>query len=340
MERKVIEFVRTNEAKLITETVKDELEPDEVMVKTAVSTVSPGTERAVITFGPNVSGYQVGVFPRRAGYSSAGTVVKVGSQVTSVKPGDRAVVFWGKHVEYNIVKEKRVVKIEDDAIPIEEAAAVFISVFPLAAIRKCRVEIGEPVLVMGLGLLGQFAVRLLRAAGAVPVIAMDPVKERREAALLGGADYALDPTKEGFAEEVKQLTGGKGAAAAIEVTGFGAGLDETLDCMAKFGRVALLGCTRDSNFTIDYYQKVHKPGITLIGAHTIARPKEESYPGWFTERDDIESVLKLLSMKRLSFKTLIESGNTFSPAECGSVYQSVISDRTFPPLAQFDWRRL
>jgi threonine dehydrogenase-like Zn-dependent dehydrogenase len=139
---------------------------------------------------------------------------------------------------------------------------------------------------------------------------------------------------------VKALTGGKGVAAAIEVTGVGAGLDETLDCMAKLGRVALLGCTRSSDFTIDYYRKVHCPGITLIGAHTNARPKVDSYGGWWTDRDDIQAVLKLLQMGRLDFSSLSYDGNVFSPMDCPAVYDRVLNDRSFPTLAQFDWRKV
>ena len=85
---------------------------------------------------------------------------------------------------------------------------------------------------------------------------------------------------------------------AIEVTGLGAGLNQTLDCMAKFGRVALLGCTRDSDFTVDYYRKVHGPGIQLIGAHTMARPSCESAPGYFTAEDDMKTLIKLCALGR------------------------------------------
>lgn len=120
----------------------------------------------------------------------------------------------------------------------------------MAAIRKTRLEAGEACLIMGLGLLGQFAVRLARAAGAVPVVACDIVESRRRDALEGGADYAFDPYEEGFFEKVRDVTGG-GAQTAVEVTGMGEGLNEVLDCMRPLGRVALLGCTRSSNFTID-----------------------------------------------------------------------------------------
>ena len=340
MKTKAVVFTKPFTAEYVEIEVAEEPGPKEVLVHTAVSTVSPGTERAVISDIPNTGGHKLHVFPRQTGYSSAGIVVKVGSEVTSVAPGDRVLVFWGDHQEYQMKSEDRIVKIEDEKISFESAAMTFISTFPLAAVRKCRVEIGESVLVMGLGLLGQFAVRLLRAAGAAPVIAADPVASRREEALKGGADYAVDPFEEGFAEKVKMLSGGKGVAAAIEVTGVGAGLDETLDCMAKFGRVALLGCTRSSDFTIDYYRKVHCPGITLIGAHTNARPKEDSYPGWFTARDDIKAVLKLLAMGRLDFSSLSYDGNVFSPEECPAVYDRIVNDRSFPTLAQFDWRRV
>lgn len=340
MKTKAVLFTKPRTAEFVEKEIADEPEAKQVLVRTAVSTVSPGTERAVLSDIPNTGGHTLHVFPRQTGYSSAGTVVKVGSEVKSVAPGDRVLVFWGDHQEYQMKAEERIVKIEDEKISFESAAMSFISTFPLAAIRKCRLEIGESALVMGLGLLGQFAVRLLRAAGAAPIIAADPIASRREEALKGGADYALDPLAEGFANEVKALTGGKGVPVAIEVTGVGAGLDETLDCMAKLGRVALLGCTRSSDFTIDYYRKVHCPGIVLLGAHTNARPKEDSYPGHFTARDDIKAVLKLLSMGRLDFSSLINDGNMFSPEECPAVYDRVLNDRSFPTLAQFDWRRI
>ena len=338
MLRHRILFPAANEATLIEESVR-EPGPGEVLVRTAVSTISPGTERANITGNPNINGAGPASydFPRSCGYSSAGIVYAVGSGVRSVVPGDRVIVYWGSHTDYNLVPEARVVKIPYDDISFAEAAAVFISTFPMAALRKTRREVGESCMVMGLGLLGQFAVRIAKAAGACPVIAVDPVASRRNDALAGGADAAMDPFEEGFAAHVKELTGG-GVNAAIEVTGQGAGLDETLDCMAKYGRVALLGCTRDPNFTIDYYRKVHYPGITLIGAHTNARPEEESHPGYFTHRDDIGAILRLIHYHRVDFKVM--TGHFHSPADCGEVYQRLIHDKDFPMVTQFDWSGL
>lgn len=308
---------------------------NQVRVKTLFSTISNGTERANITGDPNVGIYGAGKvsFPRFSGYSSSGVVVEKGSKVKGLDIGDKVAMYWSQHRSYNTIDEKNAVKIEGE-VSSREAAIAHIATFPLAAIRKTRLEIGESALVMGLGTLGLLAVGLLRAAGAVPVIAADPVAKRREKALQFGADYALDPFDEGFAAKVKELTCG-GVKAAIEVTGQGAGLDETLDCMAKFGRVALLGCTRNSDFTIDYYRKVHGPGITLIGAHTDARPHVESYPGFFTTADDMKVILKLCDKKRLDLGSLVEE--THSPKDCEAVYTRLIHDRQFPTVVQFDW---
>ncbi|MBE6750811.1 MAG: hypothetical protein E7560_06585 [Ruminococcaceae bacterium] len=238
------------------------------MVKLCVSSISSGTERANLTGSTSVSiaakEQKVAQFPRRGGYSSAGIIEKTGKNVTTVKVGDRVAVANSSHSQYIVMAEKNVYPIGD--ISFSDAALYFISTFSLAAIRKCRLEIGESAIVMGLDVLGLAALQLLRAAGATPIIAVDPDPEKREKALKSGADYALNPYDENFAATVKKLTDG-GAKVGIEVTGVGAGLNGILDCMARFGRVTLLGCTRVSDFTIDYYRKVHGPGITLIGAH-------------------------------------------------------------------------
>jgi threonine dehydrogenase-like Zn-dependent dehydrogenase len=106
--------------------------------------------------------------------------------------------------------------------------------------------------------------------------------------------------------------------------------------MARFGRVALLGCTRDKHFEIDYYTKVHSPGITLIGAHTNARPDKESHPGWFSHRDDIAVVLKLIGKGRLNLAEMIRE--THKPSDCTEVYTRLVNDKNFPIVVQFDWR--
>ena len=350
---KSILFTAKNKAELVEEQ-KPSAAHGEVVVKLVRSCISSGTERANVTGVPDGA---TGIFgdendmrvtwPRRGGYSSSGVVESVGDGISSVKPGDRVAMSWSWHKEYMNLPESQVYRIPDN-VSFQDAAFAHISTFPSAAIRKCRLEFGESAIVMGQGVLGQLAVALLRAAGAAPVIAADPVAEKRKEALALGADYAFDPLAPDFAEQVKSVTesdrrthmgrkSGAGAKVAIEVTGNGAALNTVLDAVAPFARVALLGCTRDSNFTINYYRKVHAQGVSLIGAHTMARPDAESSNGWWTTRDDAKAFLRLLSLGRISLGGFV--AEVHSPAECGEVYSRLASGGAFP-VVQFDWTRI
>ncbi len=337
MSCKQIVFTKPNTAELLDVPISDP-KAGEVQVRLVYSSISSGTERANLVGEAQVSAYSIlkeATFPRTSGYSSSGVVEKVGEGVDGFKVGDRVALSWSKHSSLINMPIQNVYKL-NDGISFQDAALLHIGIFPLAAIRKCRLEMGESAIVMGMGILGLFAVHLLKAAGAVPIIAVDPDPTKREKALVCGADFALDPFADGFAAKVKEITGG-GANVAIEVTGNGGALDGVLDCMAKFGRVALLGCTRNSDFTIDYYHKIHAPGITLVGAHTMARPNHESSHGWWTQPDDIRALMKLIEMGRISFSSMIDE--ICSPNDATAVYTRLATEKTFP-LVQFDWSEL
>ena len=77
--------------------------------------------------------------------------------------------------------------LKDDGISFEKTAICHIDTFFLASIRKCHFEIGESAHLIWLGILGQFAILQLRAAGAVPFIAAIPIKEKQE--LEAGKEY-------------------------------------------------------------------------------------------------------------------------------------------------------
>ena len=332
-----IDFVAPGIAEVIDKEIP-KISPDQVLVKINRTTISAGTERANLIGDPNVSTSRVKKevkFPRRSGYSAAGVVVEVGENVSSLAVGDRVACSWTVHAEYCAVKESCAYKLPD-TVNDANGSLVHIATFPLAAIRKCDLEIGESAIIMGLGVLGLVSIGLLRAAGAAPIIAVDPVPEKRELALSLGADFALDPFAPDFVDRARELSGG-GVKVALEITGKGQGLDMVLDCMAKFGRVSLLGCTRSSDFSIDYYRKVHGPGITLVGAHTMARPKLESHEGWWTEKDDAEAIIKLIELGRINLSALVEE--VISPLDAPKIYDRLAKNPAFP-IVQFDWTKI
>lgn len=324
MKTKAIEVISKNNA-VFTEKEVGELKDTDILVNLSYSTISSGTEKFLLTGN---------CFPMRMGYSSSGIVEWVGKDVTSVKVGDRVVTRSGTYTKHLIRNEETVIKVPDN-LPLDVASMSVIAGFPLAGVRKVKAQIGESGLVVGLGILGIFTVQFMRMSGIYPLIAADPNPERREMALRCGADFALDPTADDYIEQIRCITDNNMINAAVEVTGLGSAINQTLDCMAKFGRVSLLGCTRKSDFTVDFYKKIHLPGIELIGAHSGARPLKENFANYWTENEDIKTVLRLASGGRLKMRELINE--VHSPKEANAVLARLAIDKNFPLCVQFDW---
>ncbi|GHT55514.1 hypothetical protein FACS1894109_02230 [Spirochaetia bacterium] len=332
MQTEQIIFTAPSIAELKTQTLPA-LDKDKVLVEMEYTAISAGTERDNLLGRQNTGD----VFPKAyLGYSGIGYVRALGDDGKKFNIGDRVIVIWGNHASHCVVSEDQLVKIDDENIRSLEAAFTFIASFPLAGLRKTRLEIGESCLIMGQGILGIIATQLARLAGAIPVIAVDLREDRRKLALELGADFAFSPKDADFTEQVKKASGGKGVNTVVEVTGISAAMKQALECCAPMARVSLLGCTRVSDCGIDYYQLVHRPGISLIGAHTNARPTQESYPYHWTHQDDCKALLRMLGAKRLNIQRIISEVHT--PEEAPEIYRRLAEDPLFPLGVAFNWK--
>lgn len=311
------------------------LSPTQVLVKTDYDLISAGTELANYHDLPNTQVESCG-FPHYPGYSASAHVVKVGPAVTKFKPGDRVVCSWGGHKSWIIKEEDKNLCRIPDGIDQKTAAAAHLCSFPMLAIRKLQIQLGEACLVAGQGLLGLFAGQLARIAGAYPVIVSDCSPERRELALKLGADYALDPMAPDYIAKVRELTGGKGPETVVEVTGNINALIQVLDCVAQNGRVALLGCTRITDQPVNVYKYIHCKGVYLIGAHTFARPLTDAAHWGCPEIDDYKTFFKYLQSGRLQVEPIISE--TASPNDAEAIYQKIGMSANPPLGIILDWR--
>lgn len=340
MENKQIIFTEPNKAELLDCPVPDELGEEDVRVKMVYTVVSAGTERANLVGEVNISGIRKAcndTFPRKLGYCGVGTVEAIGSRVKSVAVGQRVIVYFGKHCQHNVVHQSKAIPITPENVDDLDASLMVIAGFPAEGVRKSRLEFGESAMVVGAGILGLIAVALAKAAGAVPVIAADPNPERRKLAIEMGADFAVDSLEPDYVEQVKSLTDGKGVNVIVEASGNSKALKTALLCCARMGRVTLLGCTRTPD-DYDLYHDVHWPGVSLIGAHNMARPNYESMPGNWTAADDYHAMLKMISLGRLNLRPLISE--IHSPEDAPEVYHRLAFDKNFPIGVVFDWRKL
>lgn len=338
MTRKIIQITTVGKAELI-DFPMGKGSDDTVLVENEISAISTGTERACLLDLPNLSDTPPGQFPKYLGYSGVGRIVETGKNVRGVKTGDRVLAHWGSvHSNYNYIAENNLLQIDDDAIPSEHAVFAVIAGFSLSGLRKTRLEIGESAAVVGLGILGVFALALCRIAGAAPVIAADLSGHRRKLALSMGAHFAFDPAADDYVERIREVSRG-GVNAVIEVTGQSMALKQALGFTAKFGRISLLGCTRVSDIAIDFYQEVHRPGVELIGAHTSARPTHDSRPYAWTWKDDARAIMNFMSDGRLEMGKILSA--VYSPYDAATVY-SLLAEKhlEFPLGAVFDWKKL
>jgi predicted dehydrogenase len=224
--KQVLQHASTGEI-TVAEVPAPQLLPGCVLVRIAASVVSAGTERASAEFaGKNllqkaqarpdlvkevISKIQRdGIFsalqavrsrldqPQAPGYSSAGTVVAAGDGVTDLQPGDRvacAGVGFAVHAEVACVPRLLVARIPADEVPFEEAAFATLGAVALHGIRTAEAKLGDLVAVIGLGLLGQLTVQLLKAAGC-RVLGMDIDPSRAELARQFGANAVAASTVE------------------------------------------------------------------------------------------------------------------------------------------------
>lgn len=230
--------------------------------------------------------------PLTLGHEVAGVVVKIGGEVSGIKPGDRVCLHYlvtcgvcercrrgeeqfcvagamiGKHrdggfAEFIRVPARNVLPLPAE-IPFEPGAIMMCSTATsFHALKKARLAKGESVAVFGVGGLGISAVQLARALGAGAVFAVDINPAKLELARQLGAvpvnAAALDPVA-----ELKRLTGGRGVEVALELIGLPLTMQQAVKSLAIRGRAALAGIT-EKTFEISPYADVLNKEAEIIG---------------------------------------------------------------------------
>lgn len=275
------------------------------------------------------------------GYSASGIVVEVGEGITGIFPGDRVACAGGNyatHSEEMIVPKNLIAKLPD-SVSLRDASSVAIGCIAMQGIRRADVKLGEVVIVIGLGLIGQLTVQMLNAAGA-RVIASDVNPERIAETKALGAIHVVNSSSENLLDAVNALTDGHGADSVIitAATHSSVPLKQAFNCCRKRGRVVLVGVVELNIDRDDIYQKELELYMsTSYGPGRYDSSYEEGgvdYPyHWvrFTENRNMQDYLRLIGEKKVKLDYMFAEDVDIDNA--AAIYK-VLSEGQHRPLMQ------
>jgi 2-desacetyl-2-hydroxyethyl bacteriochlorophyllide A dehydrogenase len=305
---------------------------NQILVATEVSAVSAGTELAVWTGthqwlkDPNLPDWK---FPFRPGYSAAGTIVAVGSAVMGWKPGER-VSYPGNHASAELLtlghERGRLWRLPD-YLDMEKAAVACIARYGLGASIRAGLTLGRSAAVLGLGVIGQFALRCLIAAGAYPVVGVDAVSMRRQAARAAGADRVLDPSVGDVREDLARFLNQRGAEIVADATGVPDAVPTAMSLACDGGQVVVVGSPRGRASNVNFYDDLHRRYLEVTGAHgnMLFEPAHTRLAGAWDIDKAQKWLLAALASGRLSLDGLIT--HRLAPAELGSAYEGLLKKK-------------
>jgi len=333
---------------------------NEVLVANAYSAISVGTELSTVTGSKGYSLWDILKDPsliRKAskyikkrgikktlsaakefressaalGYSAAGIVIAVGKGITDVGVGDRVACAGGKanHAEIVSVPRNLVAKIPE-GVSFEEAAFTTLGAIAMHGVRRADIQFGESIVIFGVGLIGQLAVQIAKAAGC-KVIAIDKSSNRVDLAVEMGADLGLVVGRHDLDKEVLRYTSGVGADGVVicAATLSSEPVNQAMRMVRKRGKVVVVGSVgmslergpfyeREADFLIS---RSYGPGRydPLYEEKGIDYPID--YVRW-TENRNMQAFLSLLKDKKVNVKPLISA--VFSIGEAEKAYDLLI----------------
>jgi len=344
------------------------VQPGRVLVRTVASLISAGTERASVESARKSLVQEARERPdlvkavidrarkeglrntfdavrgklassQALGYSAAGTVLAVGEGVTEFVPGQRvacAGVGYASHAEVLSVPKNLVVRLPDD-VDFEAGAFGTLGAIALQGVRLAEPTLGESVLVIGLGLLGQLTVQLLKANGC-RVFGVDLDQSRVDLARQLGAD-ATGLSNDETRAAVLSWTSGRGVDAVLitAATDSNEPIELAGEVCRMKGRVVVVGMTGLTVPRQSYFKRELSLKISMSYGPGRYDPEYEErghdypfgYVRW-TENRNIEAFLDLVRQGRVTVEPLIS--HRFNIEDAESAYELIAGDLDEPYL--------
>jgi len=299
------------------------LKPTEILLKNSYSHVSTGTELACLEGKEDWF-----TFPKVPGYSSVAEILSVGHAIKDFVAGDRVFCFGPHASHYLIDREDRwsgvCVKVPE-SLSSEQAAFAHMGSIAITALRVSNIELGDRVVVTGMGPIGILAAQLAQLQGAT-VMGIDPSLERLDLAKACGVQNLERNSTRSLKDICMEFTDSKGADTFIEASGRAEVSLSATACISRYGSLVLLGSPRASypaNLT-DFLKPIHlwsEGSIEVKGALEFIFP---THPTEFVKHSierNIEIILQLMVEGRLQVKPLLS--HTCEPERASTAYHGL-----------------
>jgi predicted dehydrogenase/threonine dehydrogenase-like Zn-dependent dehydrogenase len=340
--RQVVQNVRNGQLE-VREVPPPALQPGGVLVRTAASIISPGTEKMVLELGRKsligkarerpdlvrqvitrartygISATVQSVVSKmdqalQLGYSAAGVVEAVAPGIVDIKQGDRVAIAgagYASHAEINYVP-RNLTALIPGSVSFDQAAYSTVAAIAIQGVRLARPELSEIVVVSGLGLIGLIAVQLLKASGC-RVLGFDLNKDKIEIGRRVGLDEGAVLGVDDPLLATDRFSNGRGADLTLitAATSSNQPIELAGEITRRKGRVVVVGAVGMNVPRDTYYRKELELKVSMsYGPGRYDRSYEEGgldypydYVRW-TERRNLESVLELMARGLLDVGSL------------------------------------
>jgi len=280
------------------------------------------------------------------GYSCSGVVIQVGRKVKEIKAGDKvacAGAGHASHAEVILVPENLTVKLPDSC-NLQDASSVALGSIAIQGVRRAEVGLGESVAVVGLGLVGQLVVQLLKAVGA-HVIGFDLNPGRVNLAKVLGAEKGYVTSRINTQEKVTEFTNGKGVDVAIIAASAPENneiIQQAMEITRIKGKVVVIGEVKVAPKWSPFYEKEidllisrsYGPGRYDPDYEEKGKDYPYDYVRW-TEKRNMEEYLRMLAAKKINFQKLI--GKIYPVAQAEEAYRFLRESNSQAPAVLLDY---
>ena len=335
--------------------------PGGVLVRTACSLISPGTERTVVETAqssligkarsrPDLVRQVLETFKREGlsstyekvkarlaqikalGYSAAGIVIEAGRDAHEFRVGDRVACAGGgyaSHAEVIYIPKNLCCRVPD-GVSMESACYTTVGAIALQGVRQADPRLGEAVAVIGLGLVGQLTVQLLKAAGC-QVLGVDINQDACELAKKSGADIVANDSTSARAA-CAALTEGRGADCIVitAATKSSEPVELAAELARDRGRVVVVGLVGMNVPRHSFYEKElelrlsrsYGPGRYDLEYEEKGNDYPIGYVRW-TEKRNMEAFLRLVAEEKI--KTDLLTTQRFTVAKAIDAYDLILN---------------